>query len=202
MPKQPATTGIPVNSSWKKWVVLGIVIIIILSIIGWVVSSYNTLVTLDQGVQSQWSKVEAAYQMRFDKIPNLVNSVRGYMQYESQLLENITMLRSQWMTAATVDDKIQYADSLSNAISRLLMVKESYPDLKADKSVTILMDEISSIENSIKVERMRFADSIQAYNRVVKVFPSNIIAGWFGFIEKTYYEAVPGADTAPVVNLG
>jgi len=202
MPKQPATTGIPVNSSWKKWVVLGIVIIIILSIIGWVVGSYNTLVTLDQGVQSQWSKVEAAYQMRFDKIPNLVNSVRGYMQYESQLLENITMLRSQWMTAATVDDKIQYADSLSNAISRLLMVKESYPDLKADKSVTILMDEISSIENSIKVERMRFADSIQAYNRVVKVFPSNIIAGWFGFIEKTYYEAVPGADTAPVVNLG
>jgi len=188
--------------SWKKWLTIGILVIIILGIVGWIVGSFNMLVSLDQGVQAQWSKVNARYQERNDKIPNLVNSVKGYMTYEGALLENITALRSQWGAAATVDDKIKYGDQLSGAISRLLLVQENYPELKADKTVTQLMDEIAEIENKIARERMLFAESTQAYNIAVRAFPSNVIANWFGFKEKPYYSAMAGAEVAPVVNIG
>src|SRR3990167_8772427 len=98
-------TSQPFN--WKKWAVVGAIVVVILIIVGWIVGSYNSLVTLDQGVQAQWSKVNARYQERADKIPNLVNTVKGYMKYEGDLLTSITELRSQWTASATVDDKVK-----------------------------------------------------------------------------------------------
>ena len=192
-PKKPtkpsAQPAQPSGFNWKKWVIIGIIAIVIIGIIGWIIGSYNTLISLDQGTQSQWSKVNAAYQKRYDLIPNLVNVVKGYTQYESSILENITALRTQWMNAQTVDEKMQTSNQLEGALKTIFATSESYPNLKADTQFTGLQDELASTENEIKVERMKYADAVMAYNGAVLRFPSNVIANWFGFREKTYYAA-------------
>ncbi len=186
----------------KKRIALIAAVVLALIVVSWIWGTYNALITRDQSVQSQWANVETQYQRRIDLIPNLVNSVKGYMTYEQKLLTDITQLRSQWMQSAAIDDKIQYQTQLDTAISRLLLVQENYPDLKADRTVVQLMDELAGTENRIAVERSRYNDKVREYNLAVKTFPSNVIAEWFGFSEKAYYEAKsPGAEEAPVVSI-
>ena len=185
-----------------KRIALIVIAVIILTFVFWIWGTYNSFISKDQSVQGQWANVETQYQRRIDLIPNLVNSVKGYMTFEQNLLINITQLRSQWMSAATVDDKIQYQTQLDTAISRLLLVKENYPELKADKTVINLMDELAGTENRIAVERSRYNDKVREFNTAVMVVPSNIIAGWFNFKAKTYYQSTTeGAEEAPVVDL-
>jgi len=167
----------------------------------WFIGTYNSLVTLNQAVDNQWAQVQTQYQRRIDLIPNLVNTAKGYMQFEKSLLEQITSLRSQWMGAATVDDKVNYGSSLDTALGRLLAVFESYPNLKSDTAIAGLMDELAGTENRIAVERMRFNDRVKDYDTAIKLFPTNVIAGMFGFAERPYFQAQPGSEIVPTVNL-
>lgn len=167
----------------------------------WAMATYNGLVGQAQAVDSQWANVESSYQRRADLIPNLVSTVKGYMKYESGLLENITALRSQWGAAKTTEDKIAAGSAMDSAISRLLVVAENYPELKASDSTNRLMDELAGSENRISVERMRYNDAARGYNTAIKMFPASFIANMFGFKEKPYFQAQAGADAAPKVNL-
>lgn len=165
----------------------------------WAAATYNGLVGQEQSVAAQWAQVETQYQRRFDLIPNLVNTVKQYEQFESSLLTDITSLRSQWTSATTVDEKVAVGSATDSAISRLLLVYENYPELKSISAVSSLMDELAGTENRISVERMRYNDAVQSYNTAVKTFPTNLLANAFGFSQKAYFTSATGAETAPVV---
>ncbi len=180
----------------QPWfIMLAVVIVIGL----WLVGTYNRLITLDQTVSEKWAQVETQYQRRYDLIPNLVNTVEEYEQFEASLLTEITSLRSQWTSATTVDDQIETATQLDSAISRLLLVYENYPELQTITAISNLMDELAGTENRIAVERMRYNDAVRSYNTAIKRFPTNILANAFGFAEKTYFEAAEGSEEAPEV---
>ncbi len=186
----------------KKWLYIGIPIFVVLILILWVAGTYNALISADQNVKRSWADVETQYQRRIDLIPNLVNSVRGYMTFEKDLLTKITDLRTQWMSSATAEDRVNTANQIEAALKTIFAVSENYPDLKTDKTVTALMDELAGTENRISVARMKYNEAIMQYNNLVKFVPSNVIAGWMGMKEKTPFQAVSGAERAPVVNIG
>jgi LemA protein len=182
----------------KPWVWL-IAIAVILVI--WMWGSYNNFIVLNQNIENQWANVQTQYQRRIDLIPNLVNTAKGYMQFEKSLLEDITSLRSRWMSATTTEDKVNYGNALDSALGRLLLVYENYPDLKSNTVVAPLMDELAGTENRIAVERSRYNEMVKNYNTAIKMFPSNILANMFGFKERAYFQAAPGSEIVPIVNL-
>lgn len=166
------------------------------------VTSYNGLVQAHEAVGSSWAQVENVLQRRYDLIPNIVNTVKGYATHEKGLFEEVTRLRSQWGAARSQDDKVKAAGALEGAISRLLLVAEQYPNLKANTNFQSLQDELAGTENRIAVERMRYNDAIRSYNVLVRRFPSNIVAGLTGFDKSdAYFEAAAEAKTAPKVEF-
>jgi LemA protein len=170
---------------------------------GWFISIRNNLIGLDEGVHAQWSQVETVLQRRFDLIPNLVNTVKGYAAHEKEVLERVTELRSQWGAAKTVDDKAKVAGELESAISRLLLVSENYPELKADQGFRDLQVQLEGTENRISVERQRYNDALRAYNTKVRQFPGSLVAGFSGLgPNSAYFEAAKEAQTAPTVDFG
>lgn len=177
-------------------IVLGAIIIAV-SLVG----IYNSLVTKSQGVDAQWSQVETQYQRRYDLIPNLVNSVKGMMTQEQTVFLAIADARTKYGAAQTVNEKAAAAGEVETALGRLLAVMENYPDLKSSQNVTQLMDELAGTENRISVERRRFNDLVRDYNTQIKTFPTNMLAGMFGFSEKQYFQSVSGAETAPKVEF-
>ena len=177
-------------------VVLGAIIIAV-SLVG----IYNGLVTKSQGIDAQWSQVETQYQRRYDLIPNLVNSVKGMMTQEQKIFLAIAEARTKYGAAQTVNEKAVAAGEVETALGRLLAIMENYPDLKSSHNVTQLMDELAGTENRISVERKRFNDLTRDYNTQVKTFPTNMLAGMFGFSEKQYFESVTGSDTPPKVEF-
>lgn len=185
----------------KKWIYIGAFALIILILLMWYVGTYNALIAADQNVKKSWSDVETQYQRRVDLIPNLVNSVKGYMVYEKNLLTQITDLRTQWMSATVAEDRVNVANKIEAALKSILAFSENYPDLKADKTVTALMDELTGTENRVAVARINYNDAVRNYNNLVKFIPSNIVANWMGMKEKTMFESVTGAETAPTVNI-
>jgi LemA protein len=158
-------------------------------------------VTKSQGVDVQWSQVETQYQRRYDLIPNLVNSVKGMMTQEQKIFLAIAEARTKYGAAQTVNEKAVAAGEVETALGRLLAIMENYPDLKSSQNVTQLMDELAGTENRISVERKRFNDLTRDYNTQVKTFPTNMLAGTFGFSEKQYFESVTGSDTPPKVEF-
>jgi LemA protein len=174
-----------------------VAIIIVLSLVG----MYNGLVTKSQAVDAQWAQVETQYQRRLDLIPNLVNSVKGIMKQEQTVFDAIAQARTQYGNATTVDAKAAAAGQVETALGRLLAVVENYPDLKSSQNVTALMDELSGTENRISVERRRYNDLVREYNTQIKTFPTNMLAGMFGFTEKQYFQSAAGADQPPKVDL-
>jgi len=182
----------------KPWFWALVVIVIIAF---WLIGTYNSFIVMTQRIDNQWAQVETQYQRRIDLIPNLVNTARGYMQFERSLLEEITTLRSQWMTTTDIDDKVNIGNALDSALGRLIAVFESYPELKSIQAVASLMDELAGTENRIAVERMRFNDRVREYNTGIMVFPSNILANMFGFKERPYFQAQEGAEIVPIVNI-
>jgi LemA protein len=176
-------------------VVVGIIIAV--SLIG----MYNGLVTKSQAIDAQWAQVETQYQRRFDLIPNLVNSVKGIMKQEQTVFDAIAQARTQYGSATTVDAKAAAAGQVESALGRLLAIVENYPELKSSQNVTALMDELSGTENRISVERRRYNDLVREYNTQIKTFPTNMLAGMFGFTEKQYFQSVTGADQAPKVDF-
>ena len=181
---------------------------ILLGIIGAVVilgvmlfGTYNSLVGKSTAIDGQWAQVETQYQRRFDLIPNLVESTKGFLTQEKTIFEEIARARTEYGGAKTVDEKVAAAGGLESVLGRLLVIVENYPNLKSNETVARLMDELSGTENRISVERRRFNESVQDYNLTIKRVPTNILAGIFGFKERLYFEAAIGAETPPKVTL-
>ncbi|MDK2857865.1 MAG: LemA protein [Verrucomicrobiota bacterium] len=185
----------------KIWIVLGIIALVIVLVIGSLVGSRNRFVALEEGVDAQWANVETVLQRRFDLIPNLVNTVKGYAAHEEGLLTRVTELRSQWAAAKTTDQKIGIANELQGTLGRLMLVAENYPDLKANQNFLALQDELAGTENRIAVERRRYNESVQAYNTAIRKFPGVLWAGIFGFERRTPFESAPEASAVPNVNF-
>lgn len=185
----------------KGIVIVGILVVLVLALGGWVRGQYNGLVTEDEAVKAGWAQVENQLQRRYDLIPNLVETVKGYAAHERETLEAVTEARARVGGAGTVDEKIEANQQLSSALSRLLLVVESYPDLKANQNFIRLQDELAGTENRIATERRRYNELVQSYNTRVRSFPTTIFAGMFGFERATIYEATPEAQTAPRVDF-
>jgi len=189
----------------KAWliivfVILGIGLLTIFSLVSWVIGTRNKLYSASIEIDQQWSQIETVLQMRFDKIPNLVELAKGYMKYEGSVLEEVTRLRSQWGEAKTQEEKMVAGDELGNALGRLMVVIENYPQLKALEPVTTVMDELSGTENRIKQERRLYNEKVGSYNKMIVMFPDNIIANFFGFKEKPFFEAEEESHQAPKIN--
>jgi LemA protein len=186
----------------------GLIVLIVLGLLvlvlgGWMLMINNRLVSLDEGVKTQWSQVETVLQRRFDLIPNLVATVKGYAAHEKEILERVTELRSQWGAAKTVEEKAQAASQLEGTLSRLLLVAENYPQLKADQGFRDLQLQLEGTENRITIERQRYNESVRAYNTTVRKFPHSLVASFRGFAPKeAYFEAKEGAEEAPKVDFG
>lgn len=192
------------------WITLGVIVFLVFAVFSWVKGSYNTMVGQDEGVKTAWSQVENQYQRRLDLIPNLVNTVKGYAAHEKETLEGVISARAE-ATKTTIDPsnlneeslkKFQAAQGeLSSALSRLMVVMERYPDLKANQNFSELQAQLEGTENRITVERKRFNEVAQAYNTYIRSFPNNILAGMFGFFPKAYFTADAGAEKAPKVEF-
>ena len=189
-------------------IVLGIIAI---ALFGWVKNSYNCLVKDQESVETAWAQVENVYQRRADLIPNLVETVKGYAKHEQETLEGVIEARAN-ATKVTIDpsnmtpeDLKKYQEAqgeVTNALSRLIAVSESYPDLKANQNFLELQNQLEGTENRIAVERNKFNEVAREYNTKRRTFPTNIIAGIFGFGDKPYFQAQEGADKAPKVDFG
>lgn len=178
-------------------VVLFIIGIMVVSVFG----SYNSLVTLDENVNTQWANVESKLQRRFDLIPNLVESVKGAMTQEQEVFGAIADARAKMSGAQDTSEKVEASNELEGALGRLLVVVENYPELKSNENVTGLMDELAGTENRISTERDRYNEVVSEYNSTIRKFPKNILAGMFGFEKRPYFEASDGADVAPEVKF-
>lgn len=183
------------------WIIVGVIVLFLIILFSSVKGTYNSLVNLDEAVNTAWAQVENQLQRRFDLIPNLVETVKGYASHEKEVLTGVTEARAKVGGAQTVNDKIEANNQLTSALSRLLLVVENYPNLKADQSFIRLQDELAGTENRIAVERRRFNESVRVYNVKVRSFPSNIIAGIFGFNRKETFEAPEEAKQAPKVKF-
>jgi len=183
------------------FIAIGVVVVLILIVAGVLAGLYNSLVTNSQAVDAQWAQVETQYQRRYDLIPNLVNSVKGLMNQEQAVFNAIAEARTKYGGAVSVDEKAEAAGEVETALGRLLAVIENYPEIRSTEAVINLMDELAGTENRISVERKRYNDLVRNYNTQIKTFPTNTIAGMFGFTEKQYFQSVSGADTAPEVKF-
>jgi LemA protein len=190
----------------KKWIPLAVVAGLIAITLSWFVGVNNRLVVLDEGVKQSKSQVENVYQRRADLIPNLVNTVKGYAKHEATVLEEVTKARSQ-VGQVRIDGpedlpKFEQAQgALSSALSRLMVVAEKYPELKADQNFRDLQSQLEGTENRITIERQRFNEASRDYNTYVRSFPQTLIASLRGFKEAQYFTAQAGAATAPKVEF-
>ncbi len=194
----------------KKRLGLVITLVVACVIVVWCVTGYNGLVSMDEGVQNKWADVETQYQRRADLIPNLVNTVKGYAAHEKETLEGVVKARSE-ATSVKIDPENMTAEQMaqyqkaqngvSSALSKLLLVVEKYPDLKANQNFLELQSQLEGTENRITVARRDFNGAAKEYNTAIRKFPKNILAGMFGFEKKTYFEAEEGAEKAPEVQF-
>lgn len=194
----------------KSIIVLGVLGLLILWLVFSSIGSYNSMVTKDEAVDGQWAQVENVYQRRADLIPNLVSTVKGYAAHEKETLEGVVNARAK-ATSTTINadnldaaslQKFQAAqDGLSSALSRLMVVVERYPDLKANQNFLELQAQLEGTENRIANERMKFNETAKDFNTYIRKFPKNLYAGMFGFEKRAYFESTEGADVAPKVEF-
>jgi LemA protein len=156
-------------------IVLAVVAIVIL----WIIGVYNSLITTKKRVENSWAQIDVQLKRRHDLIPNLVDSVKGYMKFEKETLENVIKARSQAVSAQGMDEKIKAERELGGVLGRLFAVMEAYPDLKANQNVTQLMEELTTTENKISYSRQFYNDSVTKFNTKIEVFPNNLIVGMF-----------------------
>jgi LemA protein len=182
-------------------VIIGILILIILIPLLWLKGTYNSLVTMDENINGAWAQVENQLQRRYDLIPNLVETVKGYASHEREVFLKVTEARSKVGGAGTIPQKIEANNQLTAALSRLLLVVERYPDLKANTNFIRLQDELAGTENRIAVERRRFNEAVRAFNVKIRRFPTNLIAGMFGFEKATFFEVPEERQEAPKVEF-
>ena len=194
----------------KKWLPLIIIVVILIGIFRWGVGLNNTMVEKQETARTQWANVESAYQRRSDLIPNLVSTVKGYADFEKETLEGVIQARAN-ATKTTIDPSnitpeqmAQFQESqnsLSGALSRLMVVVERYPDLKANQNFLELQSQLEGTENRINVERNRFNTVAKDYNIYIKKFPASVVAGFLNFDEMALFQAAAGSEQAPEVNF-
>jgi LemA protein len=190
------------TSTKRNLLIAAIVILVVAgSLYSFFQGTYNQFVTLDEAVKSSWAQVENQLQRRYDLIPNLVETVKGYAKQEKEVLVEVTNARARVGGATTVPDKISANNELSGALSRLLVVVEKYPDLKSNQNFLRLQDELAGTENRISVERRRYNEAVQTYNVAVRSFPANLLAGMYGFEKAAFFEAPAGAKAVPQVKF-
>ncbi len=191
----------------KRFSIISLLLIGVLSMSS---CGYNTMVSMDENVKGQWSNVENAYQRRADLIPNLVKTVKGYADFEQETLTKVVEARASAtqvkvdpanLTPEALQQYQQAQNQVGSALSRLLLVVERYPDLKANQNFLELQAQLEGTENRIAVERRNFNDGVKEYNSYIRAFPRVIYAGWFGFEKKAYFEATEGSDKVPEVQF-
>jgi len=194
----------------KSWIIIALIVIFIVLAYSWFKGTYNDMVSRQEAVKAQWSQVENVYQRRADLIPNLVNTVKGYATHEKETLQGVIEARAKatsvnvdagQLNPKTLQNFQQAQEGLSSALSRLMVVVERYPDLKANQNFLELQAQLEGTENRIATERRRFNQMTQSYNTYVKTFPKNMLANMFGFKEMPYFKAQKGAEKAPEVKF-
>lgn len=167
---------------------LGIVLAIVAIIVIAFIAIYNKLVTARQRVKNGWGQIDVQLQRRFDLIPNLVDTVKGYMAHESSVLEKVTELRTSWANAKTVAEKMEISNQLSDTLKTIMAVSENYPDLKANQNFMSLQEELTNTENKISYSRQFYNDTVTRYNTMLETFPSNLVASMFHFEAEKLFE--------------
>lgn len=185
----------------KLLIGVGIALVILVLAGAWLRGTYNELVRSDEAVNGSWAQLENVLQRRLDLIPNLVETVRGYASHERETLEAVTNARARFAGAGTIPEKIDANQELSSVLGRLMVVVESYPDLKANQNFLWLQDELAGTENRIAVERRRYNEQVRDFNIKVRSFPVVLVAGMLGFEKAEMLEADPGAKSAPQVDF-
>ena len=196
----------------KGLIALIIVLVCVLGVFSFYKNTYNSLVTMDEGVSASWAEVQNQYQRRLDLIPNLVSTVKGYAKHESDVFTQVSEARSKAGGQINISDEVlndpeafaryqQIQDNLGASLQRLLMVTEQYPELKADQNFLALQDQLEGTENRITVARNRFNDTAKGYNKRVRQFPASIIANMSGFKTRPYFTASAEAQSAPKVEF-
>jgi LemA protein len=160
----------------------------------WMMLTYNGFVRQEEAIDSQWAQVTNEYQRKIDLIPTLVATVSDYEEFESSTLENVTALRSQWMEAKSTEDQVNATNALDEALLEIILTYEAYPYLQAIEAVSNLMYSLEGTENRITVERMRYNEEVQDYNSDVRSFPKSIVAAWFDFEKRSYYQSEAGPE--------
>jgi LemA protein len=181
--------------------ILGVIAVFALLTVFWGVGQYNRVVAMDEQVKSQWAQVENQLKRRYDLIPNLVETVKGYAKHEKDVFENIANARTKYFQAPTVKDKIQASQQLEGALSRLLLLQENFPQLKANESFLKLQDSLEGTENRISVERKRYNDDVRALNTYRRTVFGRFFASLAGVSEATYYEIPQAEKEAPKVKF-
>lgn len=178
-------------------VIVAVIIVTALALGG----SYNSIVTLEENVNSEFSNVSVMLERRADLIPNLVSTVKGYASHEQAAIDSVTKARENLLQAKTIEEKGEANNELTSALNALMVIVENYPDLKANQNFIQLSDELAGTENRIATARRDYNDAVKAYNSKVKKFPTNLIAGMFGFSEKDYFEVEPSKTEVPKVEF-
>ncbi len=185
----------------RIWIVLGVILAVVVILGGCTVSGYNKAVTMDEAVDSAWSQVENQLQRRYDLIPNLVNTVKGYASHEKELFEHIADARTKYFAAGNRPAKIRAANQLEGFLSRLLVLREQYPQLKANESFLKLQDQLEGTENRIAVERKRYNDAVRIVNTYRRQLAGRFFCSLASVEKSEYYEAPEAAQTAPTVKF-
>ena len=181
--------------------IIGIILLFVFFTYSFIKGTYNNLVMLDEGVKAAWAQVENQLQRRYDLIPNYVETVKGFAKQERDVFIKVTEARSKVGGAGSIPDKIKANNELSSVLSRLLVVVERYPELKSDQNFLRLQDELAGTENRIAVERRRYNETVKTYNIKVRSFPTNILAGMFGFEKAAFFEVPEAAQAVPKVEF-
>jgi LemA protein len=182
-------------------IVVGVILLIGLLAAGKIISGYNTVITMDENVKGKWAQVENQLKRRYDLIPNLVETVKGYAKHEKEIFENLAQARTQYFQAKDVKGKIRASNQLEGVLSRLLLLQERYPVLKANESFLKLQDSLEGTENRIAVERKRYNDAVQILNTYIRTFYGRIYAMIAGVSSAAYYEVPAGEKAVPKVKF-
>ncbi len=180
---------------------LGILLFLFLMVGGYLKSTYNRMIVMQENVNTSYAQVQTVLQRRYDLIPNLVETVKGYASHEERVLTAVTEARAKVGGATTPESRLQAENQLSGALSRLMVVVEAYPQLKANQNFILLQDQLEGTENRIAVERRNYNQTVMQYNQYIRQFPQNMVAGMFGFERKQPFEAPANAQEAPDVKF-
>ena len=179
------------------WIIIGVIVLLVLYVIG----TYNSLIKLRNRVRDQWAQIEVQLKRRFDLIPNIVETVKGYAKHESETLKGVIEARNKFTVASTKEQEIEASNQLTGAVRQLFALSESYPELKADTNFLKLQSNLEETENKISSARQFYNDTVLSLNNKVELFPSNLVAKIFGFKKEAFFEAEAEAKVAPKVEF-